>query len=400
MNVKKIMITNAYSYKNKGDAAIIICMLKELNRQFKGTEITISTHDRYDISRKIFGDYSYHPNIQTIVYGTTKSRAIKALRALLFFVRLLIFKVFFRFRPYFLFTADEKIKIKKYEETDLVIACGGGYLITRGKFDIIGTILFALGFYLATFFNKPIILYNQSIGPFGSRFHLPLLKFFLKPAKVIICREMLTYRRLEKAGLKNIMLGADIAFILKPKKDDFPEQQDGEPKVGISVRKWLNESRQRYYENKIKNFIEMMAKKYPKIVFYFIPQVIYQENEDNDLIVSNRIVSKLSGFAKKHTIIISRDLHPGSLMSIIGNMDFFIGTRMHSNIFALSSGVKTIAIAYEPKSFGIMNGLGLGEYVMHMADVTEEKLEKKFEQLKNDKNYLKNLKSAVNNHRP
>ena len=73
---------------------------------------------------------------------------------------------------------------------------------------------------------------------------------------------------------------------------------------------------------------------------------------------------------------------------------------MHSNIFALSSGVKTIAIAYEPKSFGIMNGLGLGEYVMHMADVTEEKLEKKFEQLKNDKNYLKNLKSAVNNHRP
>ena len=77
-------------------------------------------------------------------------------------------------------------------------------------------------------------------------------------------------------------------------------------------------------------------------------------------------------------------------------MNYFIGTRMHSNIFALSSLIKTIAIAYEPKTTGIMKMLKLSSYVINMEDVDSDKLYKLYLKLKSDKEYLKILSDRIN----
>ena len=78
-------------------------------------------------------------------------------------------------------------------------------------------------------------------------------------------------------------------------------------------------------------------------------------------------------------------------------MDYFIGTRMHSNIFAITSNVKTIAIAYEPKTVGIMDMLGLSSYVIQMGKITEKKLTRLFDVMKNDKEYIVNLSERIPN---
>ncbi len=40
-------------------------------------------------------------------------------------------------------------------------------------------------------------------------------------------------------------------------------------------------------------------------------------------------------------------------------MDLFLGTRLHSNIFALVAGVPVVAVAYQYKTFGLMEMIGL-----------------------------------------
>ena len=72
------------------------------------------------------------------------------------------------------------------------------------------------------------------------------------------------------------------------------------------------------------------------------------------------------------------------IKGLIGTFDFFIGTRMHSNIFATSMYIPTVAIAYEKKTNGIMKMLNLKEYIVEMDDITPETLTKKIEELINN----------------
>ena len=60
-------------------------------------------------------------------------------------------------------------------------------------------------------------------------------------------------------------------------------------------------------------------------------------------------------------------------MGIWSRCDMFIGTRMHSNIFALAGGVPTIAISYLHKTTGIMEDLGLSDWVIAIEEFTSER---------------------------
>ena len=99
---------------------------------------------------------------------------------------------------------------------------------------------------------------------------------------------------------------------------------------------------------------------------------------------------------KKNFIIVTADLTPIEIKSLIGNFDYFIGTRMHSNIFATSMRIPTIAIAYEKKTNGIMNMLGLDKYVIEMNDISYEKINSVLSLVeKNEKNIIENLNKKI-----
>jgi colanic acid/amylovoran biosynthesis protein len=65
---------------------------------------------------------------------------------------------------------------------------------------------------------------------------------------------------------------------------------------------------------------------------------------------------------------------PKLIRSAYGFMDIFLGTRMHSNIFAISQGVPTLAIAYLYKTTGIMQDLGLNEWTVDIKGLDAESL--------------------------
>jgi colanic acid/amylovoran biosynthesis protein WcaK/AmsJ len=396
--VKKILLTNLYSWKNKGDAAIVIGMIDEVKTNFPNSKISLSCYDPEDIEKKVYGNYEYQLNIRTIITKDSKNRIIQGSRIIYNLMKLKIFELFFKsgYPPYFLFSKEIQKKIKEYKKYDLIIACGGGYLFTKSFLDLIDREIFGYDFYLAHILEKQYILFNQSIGPFVNNFHFRYLKRFFKNANLIICREKLSFNRLNT--FDNKVLSSDIAFGLSTHKTDLIKKYNINKKqinIGITVRKWLDKRPQEKYQKEIAKFITKLCKNNPSTNIYFLPQVIYSNHEDDDRIVSKKIIDLISQDINKRVKLISEDIHPSELKYIISKMNYFIGTRMHSNIFALSSGVKTIAISYEPKTIGIMNMLNLNNYVLSMESVSSHRLMKLFLHLKSDKKYIKKLQNKI-----
>ena len=62
------------------------------------------------------------------------------------------------------------------------------------------------------------------------------------------------------------------------------------------------------------------------------------------------------------------------LKAAYGHVDMLLGTRLHSNIFALSEGVPIVAIGYQYKTRGVLRMLGLERWMLDIEQVSEETL--------------------------
>jgi colanic acid/amylovoran biosynthesis protein len=176
-------------------------------------------------------------------------------------------------------------------------------------------------------------------------------------------------------------LGVDLGFLLPtctPKRAEELRAEllcDGRRALGISVRDYRfpghpNPLAQRErYLDAIACAVEHAVSQLGMAV-YFVPQVL--ADEVNDVSVSREVLSRVSEL--EHVHLIDQDLDPRELKGLYGGFDLFIGVRMHANIFALSAGVPTVAIAYEPKTEGIMKQLGLGEFAIGIRQLETQGL--------------------------
>ena len=95
----------------------------------------------------------------------------------------------------------------------------------------------------------------------------------------------------------------------------------------------------------------------------FFPQVCGPTLEQDDRVPARRVAIGLRDLSEAAWVV-EEPLSVAALLDIYGQMDLFIGTRMHSNIFALSRDVPVIAIGYQHKTEGIAEMAGLKEWVI------------------------------------
>jgi len=83
---------------------------------------------------------------------------------------------------------------------------------------------------------------------------------------------------------------------------------------------------------------------------------------ENDLVILEEIFQMAK---HKDKVRIVQSASPSEVLQHMSHLDFFIGTRYHSVLFALRYGIPTCAIAYRPKVRSLMEEYyGLGEYVV------------------------------------
>ena len=270
---------------------------------------------------------------------------------------------------------------------DLIIVKGGSYIYSYGGPK---QLLFLYRMLLTTLISillkKKVIALGHSVGPISGLIPMRFAAFCLRRINRLVIREKISYEFVTQSlGIKGktVDLLPDIAFwaperssLMERKKQALQVfQKEGinyrnltGPKLGITVREWgfpLQKNRQwlfKQYINTIVAVIDEFCLNYEGHVF-----IMPHAAEDAAL---GAAIAKRSSHMP---FLLKGDYSAEVLRNIYGEMDLFVGTRIHSCIFALSSNTPVIAVAYEiPKGFGIVNMVVGERYIIDISKISKE----------------------------
>lgn len=186
----------------------------------------------------------------------------------------------------------------------------------------------------------------------------------MKQYSAVFARESITYEALKQAGISNLYMYPDSAFILDTKKLDLPDGFQEGNTVGINISPMVvgNEKEpgitMKNYRALVKYILENTD-----MSIALIPHVIWDRNNDRTTI------NELYEFFKEEKRVVKIDDHScEELKGYIARCRFFIGARTHATIAAYSSKVPTLVIGYSVKAKGIAKDL-FGTYENYVVPV-------------------------------
>ena len=104
-----------------------------------------------------------------------------------------------------------------------------------------------------------------------------------------------------------------------------------------------------------------------------VPHVLTKDYEvEDDFRVCKKIADRFDGKENNKIYTLDKYYKEDELKSIISGCDFFIGSRMHACIGAVSTLVPTVALSYSRKFLGIWNELGLRECILDLTNMEDK----------------------------
>jgi colanic acid/amylovoran biosynthesis protein len=385
--VNRILIINIHSSRNAGDAALALAATQQLHEAFPGSTVTLSMNDP-----------SNHPNNDPKVgsfmhwfhplppKGKIKWHLGEIVRL---GVGSLAAVVLYRWRKrpaYPFLSTEQKTFLQAYFDADLVGSAPGNYLYSSGRIGLsFLTAIYSMAY--ALWAGKPLYLLPQSVGPLKRNWERFLIRWIINPARLVFVREEVSLEQIQKARVTNpqVFLQPDMAFSFSAATTQEAEKwlqfhgvERGYniPLLGITAINWGAQTGQHtlqaQYESALagaaRYFVECMG---GKVIFF--PQVAGSVASDDDRLPALRVIESLHDINKQVTLI-DQPPTPAVLKAAYGLMDIFLGTRMHSNIFALCGCVPVLAIAYRHKTQGIMHMLGMDEWSIDIQNTSDTTL--------------------------
>jgi len=376
MKEKSITLIGTYSACNKGDAAMQLVAISEFSKKLDCNITVITPNENYD--RDVYKNVRVIKSSRKSITGSTIS----------------LFRVFVWNVVYRIFKKDFK-RILKTEElkfiynSDLVVDLSGDMLTEDYGIKVAYTHLQPL--YLVKLLKKPLFICAQSIGPFQkTRFFFHSI---LKYSKLITVRENISFNYLKnRYDSKKLIQTQDLGFLLdsidKKEVAMLMSKENinlGKKFIGVTISQLIEIAYAKENKKNKYGFLDIIAKTIDNICeltdynFLIVGHVTGPKEDKDDRIIGSRLLSKISH--KNRAFLIKKDYNPQEVKGIIGLCDCFIGSRMHSNINALAQNIPTIAISYSHKTEGIMNEIGMSDFVIAIKDLTMEKLNEKIKSL-------------------
>ena len=272
-------------------------------------------------------------------------------------------------------------------ETEKVFDITGGDSFS----DIYGLRRFLIyGFlqkWLIMLFGKELILLPQTYGPFKSSIARLMAKSILKRASVVYARDKESMEYVQTLLGRHRLNGKlrfmpDVAFILdsyRPKIIDVGSLDDvrkeGSIVVGLNISGLLfngGYSQENMFGLKV-SYSELIfgvvdfLMKDQRLLVLLVPHVLSPSMVvEDDPNACRQLYEKLSEKYPGRIFLTQGQYDQNGIKYIIGLCDFFIGSRMHACIAALSQSIPAVGIAYSKKFQGVFESVGMGNYV---ADV-------------------------------
>ena len=281
--------------------------------------------------------------------------------------------------------------LNRVANADIVASMAGGDSFS----DIygLGRLLYvSLPQFLALALDKKMVVLPQTIGPFKSAVAKAIARTILRRAVLIYSRDhegIAETRELIGSSdtAQKVRFCYDVGFVLDPGRPknkglQFDNRTEKErPVVGLNISGLLymgGYSKNNVfglkidYKELISDLIDLMIGKYNATVM-LVPHVFGSDGE-SDSVVCQEVYSLLKERYDGRLLFASGDYNQNEIKYIIGLCDFFIGSRMHACIAALSQSVPTVSIAYSRKFIGVMETIGVAELVADPRKLEKEEM--------------------------
>jgi len=285
--------------------------------------------------------------------------------------------------------------LREMHEADLIASIAGGDSFS----DIYGLERFlyvSLPQLLALFLGKPLVLLPQTLGPFRTRVAKVIAKYILRRATLVYSRDHAGIKQVENwlgldACAGRLKFCYDVGFVLDPIPppnleitgvDASPAHwRKDSPLVGLNVSGLLfmgGYSRNNMfglrveYEKLVYSLIDFLIEKKRARVL-LIPHV-FGSWDGSDSPVCARVYEQIKTKYEDSVALARGTYDQSEIKYIIGLCDFFIGSRMHACIAALSQNVPAVAIAYTDKFIGVMQTIGMGASMADPRTLGEEEI--------------------------
>lgn len=250
--------------------------------------------------------------------------------------------------------------------------------------DIYGMGRFLLGFLMAwsvLLVRGDMVQFPQTYGPFKSALARWLARFLLIRSSVVIARDERSRRVAQDLLGKEykVHLSPDVAFSLAvthPKHvalepaPDFPVTGGV---IGLNVNGLMYHggyTRDNMFGLKLDyaNFLtdlvtSLLAEHEGEL--WLVPHTFAPTGDvESDQDASRKLRESLPAALQARVRIVAAEYDQHEIKGVIGGCDFFIGSRMHACIAALSQGVPCVGVAYSMKFEGVFESVGMGEWVV------------------------------------
>jgi colanic acid/amylovoran biosynthesis protein len=270
--------------------------------------------------------------------------------------------------------------IKAVEETLFVGDVRGGDSFS----DIYGMKRFLISFlpvWSIILIKGRIVQFPQTYGPYKSALARRIAAYILKRSSTIVARDTKSRTVAEslKAPKQKIELSPDVAFSLTPIRPDSIETVPGNAGmpdkscVGINVNGLMYNggyTRANMFGLKmdyasflvqlVNRFLEEQEGDIWLIPHTYAPKGDVESDNECCLFLRNKIEE-----GQRHRVrVLTSELDQYEVKGLIGMCGFFIGSRMHACIAALSQSVPCVGVAYSMKFLGVFESVGAGKYVV------------------------------------
>jgi polysaccharide pyruvyl transferase CsaB len=303
-----ILISGYIGFENCGDEAILMSLLADLRRMVPDAAFTV-------LSRR--------PEQTSARYGVTSVDRFNLRQV-----------------------------TRAIRRADLVISGGGSLLQDATSSRSLYYYLMII--WLAKRASKPVVVYANGIGPIIRPANRRLTKHILDRVDLITLRDAQSGEEIRRLGVVRppVEVTADPAFNLAaaPAESILPllersEARHERPLIGISVRRWQGSE---LWGPALAAAADHLCEMYDADIV-FLPMQLPADIE----------VSEMVAGLMRHPALIVRDrLLADRYLALVGQLDFLIGMRLHSLIFAARQHVPLLGLAYDPKITGVLDYIG------------------------------------------
>lgn len=230
---------------------------------------------------------------------------------------------------------------------------------------------------LATATGCPLAVLAVGVGPLASDEGRRMACATFELASAASVRDRLSLellRSLAPVG-REPELTADPATLLEPAPAEtlagLLQEMDlasEEPIFGVSVRHWAFGTDPERWEREVALAIDAhLGSRSDSVLFVPFQSGGIRPGED-DLAVCERIAARLA--APSRARVIRRHLTPRLALALLANCRQVLAMRYHAALFALVSGVPTVALAYDPKLSGLFREAQLEDLALPSSDWT------------------------------